>query len=108
MKILPDTQANPGNDQQQNNNQVTNHNVTFKVVNSNNQQIRAEITLTDVSDATNKVTKEDTGTITLSVKPGTYSVSVVREGYDAPANIPNVTVTDSDVTVADDIVMTAQ
>lgn len=108
MKNLPDSEANPGNDQQQNNNQVTNYNVTFRVVNPNNNPLKATIALTDISDATNVVTKEDTGTITLSVKPGTYSVTVTKVGYDAPANIPNVTVTNTDVTVADDIVLTSQ
>lgn len=112
--LLPDDKENPGNNQQNNQNDqqqtVTKYDVTFRVTNTTNQGLsNVEITLTDTSDSTNVETgTTSNGDVTISVKPGTYSVTAVRDGYTAPATIENVVVTDSNVTVSDAIVMTSE
>lgn len=115
MRKLPAAEGNPETNQNtnQNNNQqtVTKYNVTFSsVTNATNQKLsNVSITLTDTSDSTNTETGTTTnGEVTLSVKPGTYAVTASREGYTAPTTIPNVTVTNADVTVSDAIIMTSE
>lgn len=109
--LLPDTEENPGNNQNQNQQQdtTTKYDVTFRVTNATNQGLsNVVVTLTDTTDSTNTASgTTDNGDVSISVKPGTYSVIAEREGYTAPT-IENVTVSDKNVTVSDVIVMTSE
>lgn len=110
MMKLPATEDNPETNQNnQNSNTPTKYDVTFRVTNATNQGLsNVEITLTDTSDSTNTASgTTSNGDATISVKPGTYSVTAVRDGYTAPT-IDNVTVTNSNVTVSDAIIMTSE
>jgi len=104
------TEDNSNTNQNNSQNTTTKYNVTFRVTNATNQGLsNVLVTLTDTSDATNTESgTTDNGDVTISVKPGTYSVTATREGYTAPTTIANVTVTDSNVTVSDAIIMTSE
>lgn len=119
MVHLPATEESPentgddsgntgGNSGDSGNITPTTYSVTFTVQNSSGNGIKAEVTLTDKSDSSKTyVQNEQTGTITVTGVPaGTYSVSVSHNNYTAPASIPDVTVTNADVTVSDPITMT--
>lgn len=91
-------------------NETTKYNVTFNnVTNPTNQKLgNVTITLTDKSDSTNVESgTTSNGEVTISVKAGTYAVTAERDGYTAPNDIPDVIVTDADVTVSDAIIMTS-
>lgn len=109
-KIPPVTEDNSNTNQNNSQNTTTKYNVTFRVTNATNQGLsNVSVTLTDTTDATNTESgTTDNGDVTISVKPGTYSVTATREGYTAPTTIANVTVTDSNVTVSDAIIMTSE
>ena len=107
---LPATEDNPETNQNnQNSNTPAKYDVTFRVTNATNQGLsNVEITLTDISDSTNTASgTTSNGDVTISVKPGTYSVTAVRDGYTA-TTIENVTVTDNNVIVSDAIIMTSE
>ena len=110
MSNLPAAEDNPGTNQNNNqSNTTTKYNVSFRVTNATNQGLGSVVvTLTDTSDSTNVASgTTSAGDVSIAVKPGTYSVTAVRDGYTAPS-IANVTVTNSDVTVSDTIVMNSE
>ena len=109
-KNLPaDQEDNPddNNGGGSNSNQATTYKVTFSVKNATNQNLsNVVVTLTDTTDDTNiKSGTSNNGVAEITgVKPGTYSVTAIRDGYTAET-IANVTVSNADVIVTDAIVM---
>ena len=102
--------GNTGGDSGGSGNQTTKYNVTFNnVTNTSNQKLaNVTITLTDKSDSSNTASgTTSNGEVTIAVEPGVYAETAERDGYTAPNDIPDVTVTDADVTVSDKIEMTS-